>query len=32
MEALDKAVDAYANAGGRKLRGTTIFETTVSRG
>lgn len=32
MEALDKAVSAYVNAGGRKLRGVTIFEATVSRG
>ena len=32
MEALDKAVKAYVKAGGRDLRGVTIFENTVSRG
>ena len=32
MDALDKAVKALVNAGGRELRGVTIFENTVSRG
>lgn len=32
MECLEKAVDSYVAAGGRKLRGVTIFEATVSRG
>ena len=32
MEALDKAVKALVKAGGRELRGQTIFENTVSRG
>ena len=32
MDALDKAVKALVKAGGRELRGVTIFENTVSRG
>ena len=32
MDALDKAVKAFVNAGGRELRGVVIFENTVSRG
>ena len=32
MDALNKAVNALVRAGGRELRGVTIFEDTVSRG